>query len=58
MRVSNRPWRVGRKLGRTLYEMRDDDTDLFLGMMETRELAEYVVEIVNKALTERADDDA
>jgi hypothetical protein len=35
-------WRVGRKLGRTLY-----DGEVFVGLMETRELAEQVVEAMN-----------
>jgi len=44
-------WRVGRKLGRTLYRQVDDgpdDKDEFLGIMETRALAEHVVSLVNR----------
>ena len=35
-------WRVGRKVGRTLY-----DGDTLIGVMDTPELAERVVEAVN-----------
>lgn len=41
-------WRVGRKLGRTLYEQlaeQPSDDDRFLGIMETPELAREVVEM-------------
>lgn len=38
-------WRVGKKLGRTIYAITGDDHgDVLLGMMETRALAEYIVE--------------
>ena len=43
-------WRTGRKLGRTVYEQVGDEagwSDKFLGMMETRQLAEYVCLAVN-----------
>jgi hypothetical protein len=46
-----RPWRVGRSLGRTLYIQLYDDAskgDLFVGTMDTRELADYVVTAVNR----------
>lgn len=38
-----RPWRVGRKLGRTVY----DADDQLLGLLDTRELALLVVAAVN-----------
>jgi hypothetical protein len=49
-------WRVGKKLGRTIYAVlgegeREDGTegncDVLLGMMETRALAEHVVKTHN-----------
>lgn len=44
------PWRVGRKLGRTIYQMVGDqpsDDDVCIGMMDTAELARWVVNAVN-----------
>lgn len=45
------PWRVGRKLGRTLYEEkytdRASDDDRFVGIMDTPEDAQRVVDAVN-----------
>lgn len=38
-----RPWRVGRSVGRTLY----DADDQLIGLMDTPELARAVVEAVN-----------
>lgn len=52
-------WRVGRKLGRTIYAVlgdgeREDGTegncDVFLGLMETKELAQDVVDAHNDNL--------
>lgn len=51
-------WRIGRKLGgpggRTLYAMLPDgvpaDDDIFIGLMETRELAELVCREHNRSL--------
>ena len=44
-------WRIGRKHGRTIYQQNDDsladDGDTFLGMMESRDLAQFVVDAVN-----------
>lgn len=44
-------WRAGRKLGRTLY-LQDgsepSDDDRFLGLMESEELAEIVVEATRR----------
>ena len=45
-------WRVGRTLGRTIYaQVRTDPSkdDVLLGLMETRELAELVVDMHNDA---------
>lgn len=47
-------WRVGRKLGRTLYLQRGakpTDGDIFLGLMETTGLAEAVAEAMNHYAT-------
>lgn len=48
------PWRVGRKLGRTVYAMDGEDDnrncDTFLGIMDTRTVAEHIVEAHNAAL--------
>lgn len=44
-------WRVGRKVGRTIYRQEGDqpsDSDPLIGMMDTRELAEEVVDAVNR----------
>lgn len=45
------PWRVGRKLGRTLYQRTytdaPSDDDRFLGIMDTREDAARVTQAVN-----------
>lgn len=44
-------WRVGQKLGRTIYEQKDrypSELDRFLGIMETPELAAHVVALHNK----------
>lgn len=44
--VTMREWRVGRKLGRTVYAVVDTnepDNDELIGMMDTRELALRVV---------------
>ena len=44
--------RVGRKVGRTIYEQRGaepDDRDVLVGVMDTRELAREVVNAVNAA---------
>ena len=53
----SKPWRVGRKLGRTVYAQvgrEPSDTDYLVGLMESRELAQEVVAAHNyKLLTER-----
>lgn len=44
-------WRVGQKLGRTLYRQEGSEPsedDRFLGMMETTELAETVCEAMRR----------
>jgi hypothetical protein len=43
-------WRVGRKAGRTIYLQNGDepdDSDMLLGMMDTEEIAQTVVDAVN-----------
>lgn len=50
--ANNYPWRVGRKLGRTIYaQVGDDpdDDDVLLGMMDTAEIAAHVVHDHNVA---------
>lgn len=45
-------WRVGRKLGRTIYRQIGDepgDDDEFLGIMESRALARMVVDEHNES---------
>lgn len=44
-------WRVGRKVGRTIYQQtgpEPDDTDPLIGVMDTPELAALAVEAVNR----------
>lgn len=46
-------WRVGRHVGRTIYEQLGDepgDNDPLIGVMDTPELAELVVRAVNHHL--------
>lgn len=48
-----RPWRVGRKLGRTIYVSLDPDepdNDLLIGIMDIPALAKMVVETHNASL--------
>lgn len=43
-------WRVGRKVGRTIYAQYNDepsDSDVLIGVMDTRELAEAAVAAYN-----------
>lgn len=43
-------WRVGRKLGRTIYLQtgsQPSDHDIFLGMMDTSAIAEHIVDLHN-----------
>lgn len=40
-----KPWRVGKKVGRTVYDVHD----ILIGVMDTPELARQVVEAVNGA---------
>jgi hypothetical protein len=42
--VGTLPWRVGRSIGRTLYDADDE----FVGLLDTRELATRVVAAVNR----------
>lgn len=50
----NRPWRIGKQVGRTLY--RDsgtkDPADLF-GMVDDKHIAEHIVEVHNWWLDQR-----
>lgn len=49
--ANNYPWRVGRKLGRTVYAQvgdEPDDEDPFLGLMETEDIAAQVVDAMNR----------
>lgn len=50
MSEQKQPWRVGRKVGRTVYRQRGPDPadgDELIGLMDTPELAALVVEAVN-----------
>lgn len=52
--ANNYPWRIGRKLGRTIYAQEGDepsDDDVFLGLMESEEIAAQVVNAVNYVKT-------
>lgn len=49
-----RPWRVGTKVGRTIYNARNE----LIGMMDDRDLAESVVITINHAGGELADTNA
>lgn len=52
--ANNYPWRVGRKLGRTIYAQEGDapsDEDPLLGIMDTADLAAMVVDAVNYTKT-------
>jgi hypothetical protein len=43
-------WRIGRSLGRTIYEQRGPEAtkdDVYLGMMETEAIARFVVDLYN-----------
>ena len=47
------PWRTGRHLGRTIYARLGEstsDADLYIGTMDTRELAEAACEAHNQAI--------
>lgn len=51
MLIDRRLWRTGRTLGRTVYAqrgLRPATGDELLGLMETAELAAYVVELHNR----------
>lgn len=46
-------WRTGRKLGRTIYAQLDQDPsdyDMFIGIMDSPELAQHVVDAHNVAV--------
>lgn len=47
------PWRVGRKVGRTIYAQRGEeasDDDALIGLMDTPRLAQEAIEAHNKSL--------
>lgn len=46
-------WRVGRTLGRTIYLDVEGDPkdDIFLGIVESKDLADYIVELNNERVT-------
>lgn len=47
------PWRVGRKVGRTIYvqlQVEASETDPLIGVFDTPELAEAAVRAHNQAL--------
>jgi hypothetical protein len=53
MYVDRRLWRTGRSLGRTVYAQAGTGAakgDQLLGLMETTEIADYVVELHNRDL--------
>lgn len=44
------PWRAGRRVGRTIYVQTGDepsDRDLLIGVLDSAELAQLVVDLVN-----------
>lgn len=45
MSIGKLPWRVGMRVGRTIY----DADDNLIGMLDTAELAERAVEAVNRS---------
>lgn len=51
------PWRVGRKLGRTIYAVdegnEDRNCDFFLGIMDDAVIAVYICETHNADLATR-----
>ncbi len=50
------PWRIGRKVGRTIYAVVEDgsrDDDALIGVLDTRELAAEAVEAHNARLERR-----
>lgn len=54
-------FRVGRKLGRTVYREfgdRPGENDELIGIMDTREWGQRVVDALNAQARERAADDA
>lgn len=55
MNLLYRPWRTGRKVGRTIYARVGPlagDRDVLIGMMDTPELAREVVNAHNRILAE------
>lgn len=53
--VWERPWRVGRSVGRTIYVMPPDATeaskdDRLIGLMDTPDMAQHVVDVHNRSI--------
>jgi hypothetical protein len=48
--IENLPWRTGRKVGRTVYAVTNEEGDLLIGTMDTALLAEEVVKSHNQCL--------
>jgi hypothetical protein len=51
--VMTRRWRVGRSLGRTIYEQvgpSPSKDDKYLGMMETKAIADHVIALHNASI--------
>lgn len=57
MNSMDRPWRIGRSLGRTIYAVdeasEDRKADEYLGMMDDRAIAAHIVETHNAELNTR-----
>jgi len=54
---ARRLWRVGRKVGRTIYQQEGDDPadgDVLIGLMDSRELAHAAVDAYNQQIAARA----
>lgn len=54
--IFEHPWRVGRKLGRTIYcriSDEDSDDDFLLGMVDNADIAQHICDVHNAALAAR-----
>jgi hypothetical protein len=59
MNVLKLPWRIGRKLERTIYAMlgkEPSEDDLLIGVMDEKYIAQHVVDVHNASL-ERGNSD-
>ena len=43
-------FRTGKSVGRTVYIVNDDDGDMLIGVLDTRELADFAVRAMNDAV--------